>query len=212
MSTALPPPIELVSSALFGKARRAVLGLLLGHPDETFYLRQIVRLLHVGQGAVQRELGRLVEAGIVWRSRRGNQVCFQANPRCPIFGELRGIVLKTVGLGDVLRSALAPLAGRIQFAFVYGSIARGEPTAASDIDLCIVGDVSFGEIVAALAPAQEALGWEVNPTVYPPAEYAAKLAERHPFVSNIVRGPRIILIGDEAEVITWLQENHPELL
>ena len=190
---------ETLSVALFGKGRRAVLGLLFSRPDETFYLREIVRWAEAGQGAIQRELRRLVEAGIVQRTRSGKQVYFQADRRCPIFAELCGIVLKTVGVGDVLRAALAPLAKRIKLAFIYGSIARGESGRGSDVDLCVVGEVTFAEVVAALGPAQETLGREVNPTVYPPAEFKQKLAERHPFVSNIASGPKIVLIGDEGE-------------
>lgn len=133
------------------------------------------------------------------RTRRGNQVYFQANPQCPVFAELRGIVLKTAGVGDVLRAALAPIAGRIQLAFVYGSIARGEPRQDSDIDLCVVGNVTFAEIVEALASAQETLSREINPTVYSTDEFSRKLAERHPFISNALTGARIVLIGDASE-------------
>ena len=199
MSTIRHKQKNTLSVALFGKGRRAVLGLLFGRPDETFYLREIVRWAGAGQGAIQRELQRLAAAGIVRRTRRGNQVYFQADRRCPIFAELRGIVLKTMGVGDVLRAALAPLADRIKLAFIYGSTARGESGYGSDVDLCVVGNVAFAEVVAALGPAQETLVREVNPTVYPPAEFDRKLAERHPFVSNITTGPRIILIGDEGE-------------
>jgi len=187
-----------LAAALFGKGRRQILGLLFSRPEETFYLREIARWAGTGLGAAQRELRRLVAAGIVRRTRRGNQVYFQANPQCPIFSELRGIAVKTAGVADVLRAALAPLARRIRQAFVYGSIARREARQASDVDLCVVGDVSFAEVVEALAPAQETLAREINPTVYSPKEFRQKLAKKHPFLSNILTGPRLVLMGDES--------------
>src|SRR5437762_12572250 len=130
-----------ISPVLFSRSRQAVLALLLGHPDESFYLREIVRLTKAGQGAVQRELQRLVTSGVLLRWERGNQVYFQANVRCPVFPELRGLLLKTAGLVDVLRLALEPLAPKMALAFVYGSMARREQHGSSDVDLCIVGDV-----------------------------------------------------------------------
>ena len=199
MGTSKRSPTDALSAALFGKGRRKVLGLLFSRPDELFYFREIARWAGAGLGAAQRELHRLAIAGIVRRTRRGNQVYFQADAQCPIFAELRGIVLKTAGVGDVLRAALASLASRIRLAFVYGSIARGEPRQASDVDLCVVGEVTFAEVVEALAPAQDTLAREINPTVYSPDEFERKLAENHPFVSNILAGPRIVLMGDEGE-------------
>ncbi len=162
---------DVLCSALFGETRRAVLALLFSRPDESFYLREVVRWAGTGRGAVQRELARLEQAGIVRRRRRGSQVHFQASAECPVFGELRGFVLKTVGLVGVLRAALSPLAERIRVAFIYGSVARGEARAASDVDLCVVGGVTFAEIAGAIRGAQEKLGREINPTVYPPAEF-----------------------------------------
>jgi len=188
------------ASVLFGKTRRAVLSLLYGHPERDFYLREIVRAAGTGVGAVQRELRLLTEAAIVRRRARGNQVYFQANPECPVFPELKGLVLKTAGLADVLRAALAPLAERIRAAFVYGSFARGEEGRGSDVDLLVVGDVTFTELVSALGPAQEALGREVNPTVYPPREFRKKLSAGHRFLENVQKEPKVFLVGDEREL------------
>ena len=159
----------------------------------------MVRATGTGQGAVQRELQRLTRAGIVRRSTRGRQVHFQANPECPVFPELRGIILKTAGVADVLRSALGPLADRVRVAFVYGSCARAEQRQGSDVDLCVVGEVTFAEVVAAIGPAQQKLSREVNPTVYPPAEFERKLAGGHHFLSRVVGGPKLFLIGNERE-------------
>jgi predicted transcriptional regulator len=112
MGTRLPN--NPIGSVLFSKNRRAVLTLLFGHPDQPYYLRQMVRACGGGVGAVQRELGQLAAAGIIRRTVRGHQVYFQADEACPIFEELKGVVVKTAGVADVLRVALAPLADRAQ--------------------------------------------------------------------------------------------------
>jgi len=197
---------DLLAATLFSRNRRAVLGLLYGHPDEKFYLRQIVRLSGGGVGAVQRELRQLTEAGLLRRSVRGNQVNFQANPDCPIFAELKAILVKTAGVADVLRAALAPLAVRIPLAFIYGSVARGLQRAHSDVDLMVVGEVTFGEVVASLADAQTRLGREVNPTVYPVQELFAKLKAGHHFLKSILKREKIFLIGDDHELNRLVKE------
>jgi uncharacterized protein len=191
---------------LFGKVRRNTLAVLFGHPQELFYTRQLARSAGVAVGAIQRELSRLQAAGIVNRSVRGNQVCYQANPTCSVFAELRGLIVKTAGVAEPVRDALASLSDRIRVAFVYGSAARGELNADSDIDLMIVGDVTFAEVVEAFGPVQDRLGREVNPTVYSTAEFLRKMAERHHFVSSVVREPKIFLVGDERELAGLVEE------
>jgi len=151
-------------------------------------------------GALQRELKGLSEAGIVRRTVRGNQVYYQAEPECPAFGELKGLVLKTFGLADVLRGALAPLSNRIRVAFVHGSFARGTVRASSDVDLLVIGEVTFAEVVAALSEAQRVLGREVNPTIYPPDEFRSKLAAGHHFLNSVLSTDKVFLIGDENEL------------
>jgi predicted nucleotidyltransferase len=191
---------DLISTCLFGKTRQQVLGLLLGRPEEPLYLRQVWHCVGGGLGAVQRELGQLAEAGILRRFRRGQHVYYQADPSCPVFGELRGLITKTAGVGDVIRRAFEPISGRIAVAFVYGSVARGEHGAGSDIDVMVIGEVGFGEVVSALAEAQEQLAREINPTVYPVGEFRAKLASGHHFLKTVVNGPKIMLVGDEHEL------------
>jgi predicted nucleotidyltransferase len=188
------------SGALFGKARQAVLRLLFSHPDESFYVREIVRASAAGQGAVQRELDSLRRAGVVQRTVRGNQVFYQANPDSPIFRELKSLILKTTGGAEVLRRALSPLAGRIRVAFMYGSMARGEQRRGSDVDLFVVGDVSFADLVEALAPAQRKLAREINPVVYPISEFREKLSQKHHFITSVLRNPKLFLMGDEREL------------
>lgn len=201
---------DSVSAALFGKTKRAILALLFGHTDEAYYVREISRVAEVGLGAAQRELKRLSDAGIVRRTVRGHQVYYQANPDCPVFPELRGLVMKTAGGPDVLQAALAPLADRIRVACIYGSLATGAVQRGSDVDLLVVGDVAFGEIVAALGAAQEKLGREVNPTVYPLAEFQQKLAEGHHFLTRVVRGPKVFVIGDAHELARLAEQRLAE--
>jgi len=174
--------------------------LLFGHAEEMFYVREIARACGRGMGAVQRELAQLAAAGVLRRSIRGNQVYYQANPECPVFEELRGLVIKTVGVADVLRAALAPLADRIVVAFLFGSVARAEPRCESHVDLAVIGEVGFSELVDALAAAQQNLGREVNPVVYSPGEYRSKLAAEHHFVSSLLKEEKVFLIGGEGEL------------
>ena len=189
-----------LSATLFGKTRRAVLALLYSHADESFYLRQIARIADVGMGAVQREVKNLSKAGIIRRTVRGRQVYYQANPECPIYAELKSLVIKTVGVGDVLRTALIPIADRINVAFLFGSLVRGGEGSRSDVDVMVVGDVTFTEVVLALSHIQETVQREINPIVYPPEEFRSKLAADHHFLTTTLVGPKFFLIGDEHEL------------
>jgi predicted nucleotidyltransferase len=189
------------ATLLFGRTRRRVLGWLLGHADEAYYLRQIVRHTDTSVGAVQRELEQLTTAGLLHRTVQGRQVYFQANREAPIFPELQGLFAKTAGLTDVLREALVPLGERVLVAFVFGSAARGELRAASDIDLLVVGDGSFQDVVEALATAQERLGRDINPTVYPPNEFRTKLRAKHHFLTTILSEPRMFIFGGDDELV-----------
>jgi predicted nucleotidyltransferase len=202
MGTIVPKMVTTLSvgNVLFGKTRQAVLGLLLTHPDESFHLRQIVRLAGSGVGATQRELSMLVAAGILVREQRGRQVYFQVNRASPIFGELRGLVMKTSGLAEVLRTALEPLRKHIEVAFVFGSMARLEESKSSDVDLMIIGDVRLADVARALTGPMRQLSREVNPIIYPREELARKVASRHHFVTEVLTGPKIFLIGDDHDL------------
>ena len=189
-----------LSTALFGRTRRAVLALLYGHPDEAYYLRQLVRCAGLGLGTVQREVARLAGAGIIQRTARGRQVYYQANPECPLFAELKSLVVKTAGVGDVLCAALAPLASRVRVAFIYGSVARTEQKSTSDVDLMVIGDVTFRDVVSALAVAQETLSREINSTVYSPREFRSKLKAGHHFLSSVLKNEKVFVIGDAHEL------------
>ena len=156
-----------LADALFGRVRQRVLGLLFGHPDRSFYANEIIGWVDAGSGAVQRELARLEAVGLVVTSRVGRQKHYQANEAAPIYAELRGIVLKTSGLRDVLRGELSPFRGEIRAAFVFGSIAKGSDVAGSDVDLMVISDgLTYAEMFSALEAASSQLARTVNPTIY----------------------------------------------
>src|SRR4030042_3916152 len=194
------PDSDNLSRTLFSKPRRAVLSLLYSHVDDAYYLRQIVRVAGIGVGTVQRELKELSNSGIIQRIVRGRQVYYQANPQCPVFEELKALVTKTVGIAAIVQAALAPLADRIRIAGIYGSIARSEEHRGSDVDLLVVGKVTFAEIVSALDQAQKTINREINPTVYPVDEFQSKLSAGHHFLSTIVEKPMFFLFGDKHEL------------
>ena len=186
---------------MFGSTRQAVLRILFAEPGRRLHLRQIIRDAGAGTGAVQRELARLAAAGIVSSTREGRQTYFQANALCPIFPELRGLIRKTFGLADLLRRALEPLRPEIRVAFVFGSIAAGDETPASDVDLLLVGDhISLNDVLPALAEAQRDVAREINPSIYRAEEFCRKLAEGHHFLSSVAAGPKIYLIGGDGEL------------
>lgn len=172
----------------------------LTHPEATFYQRELVDAAGTRLYTVQRALIRLEKVGLIIRTPRGNRVYYQANRRHPAFEDLKRVILKTMGLGDALRRALAPLAGRVCFAFVYGSFACGEETAESDIDLLLVGDLKLREAAALLGPVGRELGRELNPVAYPTAEFKSKAQEGHHFITEVMKGGKIFLIGDEDDL------------
>lgn len=186
--------------ALFARTRQTLLALLYTRADQEHLQESLIQLAGLGRGTVQRELEFLARAGVIRRMVRGRQVYYQANSESPIFGELRGLVVKTAGVADALRAALAPLADRIRAAFVFGSIARGTERRASDVDVMVIGDASFADISSAFGPVQEVIGREINPSVYPPDELRVKVAARHHFLRAVLKEEKIFLIGDEREL------------
>jgi len=173
---------------------------LFGHPDEAFYVRQILRETGAPQGATQRELNALTDAGILKRTRHGRQVYFQVDRGSPVFGELQSLLVKTAGAVGVIRDNLAPIAERIRAAFIFGSAARNELQRDSDIDLLVVGDVSFGEVVDALGTAQKTLGREINPVVYPPDEFSRKVQAGHHFLTAVQKTPMLFVAGERDDL------------
>lgn len=167
---------------LFPEYRRRVLGLLLLKPDEALHGREIARRTGLSAGTITRELGKLAEVGLLKREKRGNQQVYRADTSSPIYTDLASILRKTSGLADVLVQALAP---RIDLAFVFGSVAQGRETGGSDIDVMLVGDITFREVVAAFHPIQATLGHEVNPKVLATGEFTAKKAT-DPFLADVM--------------------------
>jgi len=197
MSTTVPDPVAI---QLFGKLRRELLSLLFRNADGSFYLRELARLTGASPGAVQREVALLTRAGLLERSRRGRQVFYQANRTIPIFSELQGLLEKTMGTVDLLRSALAPLADRIEAAVLFGSTAKGSAGPHSDVDVLIVGSAEFSEVADAFATIEKRLGREINPMVYSAEEFRRRVAEGGHFVSSVLKGPRTSLIGELPDV------------
>src|SRR5216684_7562367 len=158
-----------ISNALFSKVQQRVLALIFGHPERSFYTSEIVRSIHSGTGAVERELSRLRRSGLVCVERIGNQKHYRANHQSPIFEELQSLVLKTVALTEPLKKSLQPYADKINAAFVYGSVAKGTDTARSDIDLMVIGDeLDYSELYTALLDVEGALGRKVSVTFLSP--------------------------------------------
>ncbi|QJI43663.1 transcriptional regulator [Pseudomonas sp. ADAK2] len=185
-----------LSEALFTTTQQKVLGLLFGKPDQSFYANEIARWAQVGKGSLMRELDRLQQAGVLTLTRQGNQTHYQANPDCPIYAELLGIARKTFGIAEPLRQALQPFAEQITWAFVYGSIAKDSANASSDIDLMLIGEgLHYSEVMERLMPLEEQLGRVLNPTLYTPDDWAAKLAAENSFVVRVAQQDKINLMG-----------------
>jgi len=183
-----------LADALFTTTQQRVLGALYGNPQRSFTVSELIASTGAGSGAVQRELAKLTTSGLLTVRPVGNQKHYQANPAAPIHGELVAIMQKTVSLAEPLREALAPLAARIEQAFVFGSIARGEAGPRSDVDLMVVGDATFADVVEAVYPLHARLGREVNPIVLTAKEFFAR-AKDPGFFARVMDGPRIMLIG-----------------
>jgi len=199
---------DSVAEALFGSTKRRVLGLLFGQPDKSFYLRQVVRETGAGLGAVQRELARLVNAGLVLRVPQGQQVYFSANPHAPVYDDLRSLLAKTAGIADVIRRALSGLhrSGKIEVAFIYGSVASAKQRPGSDIDLVVVGLTTLTELLPRLRRLQRELGREINPMIYTPEELQSKYSHREHFVRRVMERPKIMLVGTENELAKLVGE------
>lgn len=190
-----------LADALFSTVQQRVLAYLFGQPERSFFATELIRLAGGGSGAVQRELVRLADSGLVTVTRVGTQKHYQANPRSPIFAELCAIAQKTVGLAEPLREALAPLARRITAAFVYGSVAKKQDTAKSDIDLMVVSDsLSYADLFTVLEEATQRLGRSVNPTVYSRKELDKRVRADNAFVRRVLAQPKLWVIGEEHDL------------
>ncbi len=190
-----------LSSALFSKVQQRVLALIFGQAERSFYMSEIVRNVHSGTGAVERELSRLQRSGLVSVERIGNQKHYRANHQSPIFSELQSLVIKTVAVAEPLKKALAPYADKIRAAFVYGSVAKGTDTAHSDIDLMIVGDeLSYSELYTELQNAERALHRKVSPTFLSLKDWQRKVSDEGSFIGKVSVSPKILVLGSEKDL------------
>jgi len=187
-----------LADALFPRTKQRVLALLFGQPDRAFATMALIGLAHSGSGAVQRELDRLVGSGLAEVTLVGRQKHYRANRTSPIFEELRSIVEKTAGVAGVLRAALAPIAASVRFAALYGSVAKETDRATSDIDVLLVADdLTLEDVFTTLQSAEARLGRHVSPTVYTTDEFRRRKKARHPFLTKVLSGTHVVLLGSE---------------
>jgi len=193
--------MSLIGDALFSRAQQPILALLFGRPEEWFHVNELMRLTDLGSASVQRELGRLESGGLIVSRRVGNLKQVRACEAGVIFNEIRAIVLKSFGVVDLLSDALAPIAGEISLAFVYGSVAQRNDHAASDIDVMVISDsLSNGQLIAAFQPVEKRLGRPIHPTLYTIEEFAARYQQQHYFLAEVLRQSKLFVIGAEHDV------------
>ena len=196
----MPHAVSL-SNALFSKVQQRVLGLIFSHPERSFYTSEIIRNVHSGVGAVERELAKLERSGLVSVQRIGNQKHYRANQAAPIFDELRGLIEKTVGLTEPIKKSFEPYANRIKTAFVYGSVAKQTDTAHSDIDLMVIGDeLNYSDLYTAAQRAEGKLRRKVNPLFLSLKDWRRKASDKGSIVGKISRSPKIFIIGSEKDL------------
>jgi predicted nucleotidyltransferase len=186
--------------ALLPKTRQGILAATLVQPEKAWYVSELARRMGVPSSSLQRELQELAGAGILKTQKQGRMVYYQANADSPLFPDLRGLLLKTAGLVDVLADALKTLAAKLRLVFVYGSIASGNEQSDSDIDLMVIGAVSPAELALPLRRAQELLGREINPNVYTPSEFDNKRAAKDHFLTRVLDKPRLFVLGNKDEL------------
>lgn len=200
------PEMGMMMDALFPETRQRVLGFLFGQPGRSFYANELIALTGSGSGAVQRELQRLIGCGLVTVIRSGGRTYYQANPQAPLFPELCSMMLKTVGLAEPVKSALQRLEPRIQFAAIYGSVAKGTDAAGSDIDLLVVSsDLTLEALYTAIADAERKLARKINVTLYTEDEYNMRREDRTSFLSRVLAAKHIPLIGSGDGIATARQ-------
>ena len=197
-----------LSDALFSKVQQRVLALIFTHPERSFYTSEIIRSVHSGVGAVERELSKLERSGLVSIERIGNQKHYRANRDAPIFEELRGLIQKTVGLAEPIRQSFEPYANAIKSAFIYGSVARGTDTAYSDVDLMVIGDdLNYSDLYTAAHTAERRLGRKVNPLFLSFKDWRRKASDEASVISKIGHSPKIFIVGSEKDLHPWANKS-----
>ena len=195
-----PAPTSL-ADVLFSPVQQRVLGLLFGQPERRYQSAELIRLAGSGTGSTHRLLTRLAQVGLVAVESVGNQKYYQANVAAPVFEELAGLVRKTIGLVAPIQIALAPLAAKIDVAFVYGSIAKGSDRAGSDIDLMVIADgIDYPSLYSSLQPAETALARTLSPSLMTPEEWRRKRAQDDSFAARIAAQPKLFVIGSDDDL------------
>lgn len=189
-----------IIDALFSRTRQAVMKACFLQPDKWWYMSDLANHLGLTPSSLQRELASLTEAQLLESKKEGNRVYYKANLSSPVVNDLQSILIKTVGVADVLSSALKSFLSKVDFAFIYGSLARGEAIAISDVDLMLIGDIKLSQIASVLKSAEKALGREVNATIYTPGEFARKVKARDSFIDTVMRDKKIVLKGSQSEL------------
>ena len=190
---------------MFGTYRRQLLATLLLRPDERFHVRELGRMTGFSPGSIHRELRIMAESGLLLRERVGSQVFYQANRVCPIYAELAAIFRKTIGLANILQDALWGASDKIDFAFVFGSMASGQQTSSSDLDVMILSDLALLDVVRALSPLQQELGREINPVAMTVSRFLAQLDKQERFAMHVVEEPKIFVIGNDREFAEFVE-------
>jgi len=188
---------SVITDALFSSTQKKLLTIFFSRPERSFYTREIIALVDSGSGAVQRELNRLGESGVLTVKTIGNQKHYQANAESSIFSEIQGIVIKSFGIVDTIRYGLQSLKADISCAFIYGSLAKGTMHARSDIDIMLIADnLTLSEIFSVIKPIELQLEKNINPIIYKKDEFFSRIKTKNHFLTKVLEGDTIPLIGD----------------
>lgn len=188
-------------AAIISPTRQAILTALFLRPDKAWYLSELATSLGTGPSSLQREIDALVRVGILEKRVDGRRTYIKANEDSPIFPELRGLIEKTSGIVPMLREAITRTKG-LQIGFIFGSLARGEERAGSDVDLMLIGVVSTMDISPKLRTVEKAVGRQINPTVFSLDEFSRNFAQKNHFLKTVMRNKKIMLVGTEDELET----------
>lgn len=203
--------MSILSEILSSKVRAEVFRLLFGLNDKALHLREIERRSGFAIGSIQTEMKKLYKLNLVLKNRDGNRLYYRANRQHPIYSELHSLVVKTVGLIEVFKDALAG-EPTIRSAFIFGSIAEGSEKAESDIDLMVIGEIGLRSVSRLLQGLAEDFGREINPYILSPNEFINRKSETEHFISKVLLSPKLFVIGDENDLIDFAKSFKEEVL
>lgn len=194
------------ADALFPKIRQNILAATYSQPEKWWFLSELAAFIKATPSSLQRELESLTGSGILRSRRDGNRLYFQPETNSPIFAPLRELLTQTLGITNALKESLLPLAGKIRCAFIYGSVARAEERASSDVDLMIVGTIGLADLSPVLRELERKFNREINATCYRPEEFKEKYKSKNHFLTNVLKTEKLFLIGDEDELEQLVNE------